>query len=99
MKTKSLKTYLDARLNQDELNHIEEAAQLEYQGFLALQQDISQALMEYMQLQNLGFNDVVRQLGKSPTQVSLILQGKANLTLSSVAQIYALMHKVPHLVV
>ena len=98
MKIKSLKTYLETRLNQDEINEIEQAAQLEYQGFVSLQQDISKALMEYMNLQNLGFNDMVRKLGKSPTQVSLILQGKANLTLSSVAQIYAVMHKIPHLV-
>ena len=35
----------------------------------------------------IGFNEVVRKLGKSPTQVSKIIRGDANLTLATVAQI------------
>ncbi len=97
MKVKSFSAYLAKRLNQDEIADINRAAQLEHQVFQTLQQDITQALSHYMEQEQLGFNELVRKLGKSPTQVSKILQGKSNLTLASIAQLYALMNKVPHL--
>lgn len=97
MKAKSFSTYLEKRLNREEIAEIERAAQLEHKVFKSLQKDIVEALSEYMAREQLGFNELVRRLGKSPTQVSKILQGKSNLTLASIAQIYALMNKVPHL--
>lgn len=97
MKVKSFSTYLAKRLNPNEIAEVERAAQLEHQVFKALQQDITTALAQYMEQEQVGFNELVRRLGKSPTQVSKILQGKSNLTLASIAQIYALMNKVPHL--
>jgi plasmid maintenance system antidote protein VapI len=61
-----------------------------------LQEDISKAVIHYMSENGVGFNELVRKLGKSPTQVSKIIKGEANLTLATVAQI--LMGHKPHLV-
>ncbi|MEM1243542.1 MAG: hypothetical protein AAGG80_01840 [Pseudomonadota bacterium] len=97
MKTQSFKTYLEKRLNKQEIADIEKAAALELKYFRDLQADVSKALQDYMQEKNLGFNDIVNKLGKTPTQVSNILNGRANLTLASVAQVFALMKRKPRL--
>ena len=63
-----------------------------------LQHDISKAVIDYMAKNNVGFNDLVRKLGKSPTQVSKIIKGEANLTLATIAQLYAFMGRRAHIV-
>lgn len=98
MKTKSFKEYLDTRLSKAEIKQIEQAAKIEFEVFSMLQSDISKALAHYMSESNIGFNELVRQLGKSPTQVSRIIKGEANLTLATIAQLYALMGQRVHLV-
>jgi len=97
-RVKHFKTYLEARLNKDEIKEIEEAAQLEYEAFKMLQTDVSKAVVNYMSKNNIGFNEVVRKLGKSPSQLSKIIKGEANLTMATIAQVYALMHCRPHIV-
>lgn len=97
MKVKDFKTYLRTRLDENELAHIEVAAQLEAEAFRALQEDIAKAVVNYMAESNIGFNELVKRLGKSPTQVSKIIKGEANLTLATVAQLFAMMNRKPHL--
>lgn len=63
-----------------------------------LQHDVSKAIIDYMASHNVGFNDLVRKLGKSPTQASKIIKGEANLTLATIAQLYAFMRKRTHIV-
>lgn len=60
---------------------------------LALKQDISDAMNEYMNAHNLGFNDVAQKFGKSPSQVSRIMKDEGNLTLATITQLYAFMGK------
>jgi hypothetical protein len=54
---------------------------------------------EYVAQENIGFNELVRRLGTSPAQVAKIQKGEANLTMSSLAHIFALLKKRPHTVV
>jgi transcriptional regulator with XRE-family HTH domain len=98
MKTKSFKSLLEKRLSKSEIAEIEAAAQIEFEALKTLQEDVSKALVHYMSENDVGFNELVRRLGKSPSQVSKIIKGEANLTLATVAQIYALMGCRAHLV-
>jgi antitoxin component HigA of HigAB toxin-antitoxin module len=98
MKIKSFKSHLADRLSKDDIADIERAAKIEHDSLRTLQQDISKALTDYMSKNDIGFNDLVRKIGKSPTQVSNIIKGKANLTLSTVAQLYSFMGRTAHIV-
>jgi len=98
VKAKSFRKYLTTRLDVEEIKEIEVAAELEAEALAALQADVVKAITGYMEKNKLGFNDLVRKLGKSPTQVSRIIKGEANLTLTTVAQIYALMKRTPRIV-
>jgi antitoxin component HigA of HigAB toxin-antitoxin module len=98
MKTKNFKHYLEKRLDKTEIEAIEKAAAIEYEIYHDLQKDIAQAMQQYMTQHTVGFNDLVRQLGKSPTQLSKIIKGEANLTLLTVAQLYAFMGNKAHIV-
>ena len=97
MKVKSFDHYLATRLNDNEIKQIEQAAQLEFETLQALKADISKAVIHYMNINSIGFNDVVRKLGKSPSQVSKIIKGEANLTLATIAQIFAMMGQKPRI--
>lgn len=98
MKTKNFETLLSQRLNKKEIAEIEKAALIEYEVFISLREDIAKTVVHYMSVHNIGFNELARKLGKSPSQVSKIIKGEANLTLSSIAQLYALMGVRPHIV-
>jgi antitoxin component HigA of HigAB toxin-antitoxin module len=91
MKVKSFQKHLKQRLNKKEIAEIEKAAKIEHEALRTLQADISRAVIQYMSKNNIGFNDFVKKIGKSPTQVSKIIKGEANLTLATIAQIYAIM--------
>jgi antitoxin component HigA of HigAB toxin-antitoxin module len=97
MKVKSFKEHLESRLNEKDIAEIESAAQMEYKAIQALRDDISKAIIQYMSKNDVGFNDLVRKLGKSPSQVSKIIKGEANLTITSIAQIFAIIGKMPHI--
>lgn len=98
MKVKSFKAHLEKRLNKKEIAEIEKAAAIELESLQLLQSDISNTVTHYMEAKNIGFNELVRRLGKSPAQVSKIIKGEANLTLATIAQIYALMGRKAHIV-
>ena len=99
MKTKSFEKYLEKRLNKKEIAKIEKQALLEKNALQNLQQDISKVVTEYVAQENIGFNELVRRLGTSPAQVAKIQKGEANLTMASLAHIFALLKKRPHIVV
>lgn len=98
MQIKSFKSYLDNRLDKKEIKIIEQAAQMELESLKMLQHDVSKAISQYVSDNGLGFNELVRRLGKSPTQVSKIIKGDANLTMATIAQLYALMGRRVHIV-
>lgn len=95
MKTKNFRAYLDKRLDKDELAEIRKQAELEVRILKSLQGIISDTMSEYMERNNIGFNELVRRLDASPSHVAKIQKGEANLTLSSLAHFLALMGKEP----
>lgn len=98
MKTKIFEAHLTSRLSKQEIYDIEKAAKIEHESLQMLQNDVSKAVTDYMTQNKVGFNDLVRTLGKSPTQVSKIIKGEANLTLATVAQLYAFMGQRAHII-
>jgi DNA-binding Xre family transcriptional regulator len=95
MKTKSFKKYLEKRLDKKEIAEIEEQARLEAKILKSIQRFITEALDEYMQKNKVGFNELVRRLDGSPSQVAKMQRGEANMTISSLAHICALLGKEP----
>jgi transcriptional regulator with XRE-family HTH domain len=95
MKRKSFQSYLEKRLNKEEIKEIEEQAELEIKILKAIQSGISAAIDEYMSKNGIGFNELVKRLDSSPSRVAKIQKGEANLTLSSMAHLFALLGKEP----
>jgi len=62
-----------------------------------IQHDVANDVVSYMSEKKIGFNELVNKLGKSPTQVSNIIKGTANLTMATIAQVYAMMGKKVHI--
>lgn len=98
MATKNFKNYLEERLSKSEIAELKKQADLEFESLQDLQHDVNYALTEYMEDEKIGFNELVRRLGVSPTQVAKIRKGEANLTLATLAHIGVLLKKRPHLV-
>lgn len=98
MKLKNFNDYLEKRLDKKEILKIEHQAKLEAKFMLNLQKDISQAVEKFMQDSDIGFNELVRKMDSSPSHLVKIKNGKANLTLSSIAHLAALLGKEPHIV-
>jgi len=95
MKTKSFQDLIEKRLNKEEIAEIEEQAKLEVKILRYMQKLISDAIADYMEQNKVGFNELVRRLDSTPSHVAKIQKGQANLTLSSVAHIFALLGKDP----
>lgn len=98
MKVKNFQDYLEKRLDKVTIAEINKQAKLEHQALKNLQSDLAKALADYMKKEDIGFNEMVRRLGVSPTQVHKIQNGTANVTLATLAHFAALMKKQPHLV-
>ena len=99
MKTKNFDDNLKKRLNKAEIAEIEKIAELEHIAYRSLQADVAKAIKDYMEKEKIGFNELVRRLDISPTQVSKIQKGEANLTLASIAHIFALLKRHPRLII
>lgn len=95
MKTKSFQKYIEKRLSKDEIAAIERQIELEVKILHSIQKSISEAMDDYMKKNKVGFNELVRRLDSSPTHVAEIRRGEANLTVSSLAHIFALLGKDP----
>jgi len=98
MKVKSFKLYLESRLNKEEIADLEKQAETEFETLKALQEDVSRTIAEYMAKEHIGFNELVRRLGVSPSKVSQIQKGEANLTLASIAHISSLLNRKAKLI-
>ncbi len=95
MRTKSFKSYLEKRLSKEEILEIKEQAELEVRFFESIQRMLSETLNKYMEKHQIGFNEIARKLDWSPSKVSNIQKGTANLTLASLAHFFALLGKEP----
>ncbi|HEV2600802.1 MAG TPA: helix-turn-helix domain-containing protein [Candidatus Babeliales bacterium] len=95
MKTKSFQTYLEKRLDKNEIADIKQQAQREIKILESFQRMLADMTADYMKKNKIGFNELVRLLDISPSQVAKIQRGEANLRLSSLAHLFALMGKDP----
>lgn len=95
MKTKSFHSLIEKRLNKEEIREIEKQAKLEVEILQYIQKLISNAITDYMEKNNIGFNELVRRLDSTPSHVAKIQKGQANLTLASMAHIFALLGEEP----
>ena len=93
MKTKNFQKYLEKRLDKDEIAEIKEQAQREVKILKSIQHTIAATINDYMKKHKIGFNELVRRLDSSPTQVAKIQRGEANLTMASLAHLLSLMGK------
>ena len=98
MKLKSFDDYIKTRLTKKEIAEIEKKAQREKNLLDAWQANISQCIHDYMKQNNIGFNDLVRILNVSPTQVAKIQKGQANLTLATMAHIFSTLNQQPQFI-
>ena len=96
--TKSFQKLMEKRLTKSEIAEIEQQARLEARALKTLQNDITNAMNNYMKEKNIGFNELVKALDVSPAHIAKIKQGAANLTLASIARLFALLGQEPHLV-
>lgn len=93
--TKSLQEYIEKRFSKEKIEAITREAELEARILLSMQKTIQDALDGYMKENNVGFNELVRRLHKTPSYVQKIKSGKANLTLASMAHLLAVLGKEP----
>ena len=84
-------------LTKEEIKVIKEQAALEFKALKALQDDIANKLATLMEQKGIGFNDLVERLDVSPAHIAKIQKGKANLTLASIARLFAALGEEPHL--
>jgi ribosome-binding protein aMBF1 (putative translation factor) len=98
MKLMNFRDHLKKRLDKDEINELEKQAQIEYEALKLLQHDVAAIIAEHMEEKGISFNELIRNLGISPTQGAKIKKGEANLTFASLAHIAGYLGKRPHIV-
>jgi hypothetical protein len=98
MKLRSFRDHLKKRLDANEIKELERQAQIEYESLKLLQHDVAAVIAQHMEENEVGFNDLVKQLGISPSQMARITKGEANLTFASLAHIAGLLGRRAHVV-
>lgn len=93
--TKDFQAYIETRLTKEEIAQIDREVDLEVKILRSIQNFISSSLEEYMTENKVGFNELVAKLGSSPSHLSKIRKGEANLTISSFAHLMATLGKDP----
>lgn len=93
--TKDFQTYIETQLTKEEIAEIDREVDLEVKILRSIQNFISSSLEEYMTENKVGFNELVAKLGSSPSHLSKIRKGEANLTISSFAHLMATLGKDP----
>ena len=76
MKTKSFYDLLEKRLSKEQIAEIERQAQLEVDMLRSIKRVLSDTMDDYMKKNKIGFNEVVRRLSTSPSQVAKIQRGE-----------------------
>ena len=95
---KNFDDYIKTRFSKEKIANIASQAKLEKKIFDMWHKEINRMIKIYMEQNNLGFNDLVKILNISPTQVSKIQKGSANLTMSSMAHIFTTLGQEPQLI-
>ncbi len=93
--TKSWDAYRKTRLTKKEIAEIDREAALEARILRSFQHIITKTVNDYMKKEGIGFNELVRRLAISPSHAIKIKKGQANLTLASLAHLFASIGKAP----
>lgn len=93
--TKDFEEYVATRFTKEERDEIRKEAELEVKILRLAQNFISSSLEEYMIENKVGFNELVAKLGSSPSHLSKMRKGEANLTFGSFAHLMAALGKDP----
>ena len=93
--TKSFDELAIKRLGIEKYEEICKKVDQEARILMAIQKFIKSSVEEYMVDNEVGFNELVRRLHVSPTYVSKMRKGQANLTLTSFARLMATLGKEP----
>ncbi|KKQ49987.1 MAG: hypothetical protein US69_C0001G0015 [candidate division TM6 bacterium GW2011_GWF2_38_10] len=96
--TKKFQSLVESRLTKAEIKEIDQQVALEAKVLKSLQNDITLAMDDYMKEKKIGFNDMVKLLGVSPAHIAKIKRSDANLTLASIARLFAVLGQEAHLV-
>ena len=88
---------MEKRLTKSEIAEIEQQAMLEAKALESLQRSITEAMNGYMKEKHMGFNELVKRLDVSPAHIAKIKSGSANLTLASIARLFAVLGQEPRL--
>jgi sialic acid synthase SpsE len=95
MKMGNFQDLLEKHLTKEELEEVDREVALEAEALRTMQQNIKDALDNYMKIHKIGFNEAVARLGSTPRQISQIQKGVANLRLSTLAHISAMLGQTP----
>lgn len=93
--TKSWDALVRKRFSKKEIAEIDREAELEAQILRSLQKFVTNTVNDYMEKEGIGFNELVRRLSISPSYAIKIKRGQANLTLASLARLFASIGKRP----
>ncbi len=95
MKLGKFKDLAEKRFGKKKLAQLDREVELEAEAMRTLQTNIKDALTQYMHNHDIGFNETSRRLGLTARQISQIQKGKANLRLSTIAHLSAMLGKTP----
>lgn len=98
MKAKNVRNPAAKKSKVSKSNPRQQQASMEQKAVKLLQKDIAQSVERYMAKEKIGFNELVRRLGASPSQTLRILRGQGNLTMASIAHLAAVFKKTARLV-
>ena len=95
MKTKNFQSYLEKRLNKQEIKEIEDHALLEIKIIKTIQEGIACAMAEYIRTHAIDCNELAKRLHFNPGYIAKIQKNEVDLTVSKIAHILALLGKEP----
>ncbi len=95
MKLGKFKDLAETRFSKEKIAEMKREVALEAEALRTMQQNMKDALENFMKINNIGFNEAVNRLGSTPRQLSQIQKGIANLRLSTIAQISAMLGQTP----
>ncbi len=91
--TENLDGYFEKRLGTEQYLESKKEAYREADILMAMHKLVTTSVEEYMQDQQVGFNELARRLQLSPTYVSKMRKGQANLTFGTFAHVMRILGK------
>jgi len=91
--TADFDTLVEKRFGKEKLAESKKEAHREAEILEALHKLVTSSIDEYMQEQQVGFNELARRLKLSPTYVAKMRKGQANLTFGTFAQVMGILGK------